>query len=332
VIEVGEQFVLLEDEARDIAGSQLLTRPVGVEVGERDALAAIDAVGDKHLLIPLMTDSIDEDNTSQGVTLESRMLRTNSGDVTYADLHCRIPSLAMVFERLAEDVLERLAADDSAPVSTCRKVLGEWRALLKAVGQNVTRETVIGLVGELEVLRLLAAHNPAGALDAWRGPTRSVHDFARNGAELEVKTTTSVDGNFISISNIDQLDPTAMTSLHLVVIHAREDISALGLDGRIDELIDLGVPRDALLTKAAMAGYVYGSGAPIEDRYRIRSVRAWVVGETFPGLRRAELGEDRLRGVSKVRYELALDSAPKRLSDLEFERFAATWVGFDGRG
>jgi hypothetical protein len=258
------------------------------------------------------------------------VLRTKSGDVTYADLHCRIPSLAMVFERLAEDILERLAADDSAPDSTCRKVLGEWRALLKAAGQNVTRETVIGLVGELEVLRLLAAHNPAGALDAWRGPTRSVHDFARDGAELEVKTTTSVDGNFISISNIDQLDPAAMASLHLVVIHAREDISALGLDGRIDELIDLGVPRDALLTKAAMAGYVYGSGAPVEDRYRIRSVRAWVVGDSFPGLRRAELGEDRLRGVSKIRYELALDSAPKRLSDREFEQFKATWVGSDG--
>jgi hypothetical protein len=330
VIEVGEQFVLLEDEARDIAGSQLLTRPVGAKVDERDVLAAIDAVGDKHLLIPLTTDSIDGDSASQGVTLESRVLRTKSGDVTYADLHCRIPSLAMVFERLAEDILERLAADDSAPLSTCRKVLGEWRALLKAAGQNVTRETVIGLVGELEVLRLLAAYNPAGALDAWRGPTRSVHDFARDGAELEVKTTTSVDGNFISISNIDQLDPAAMASLHLVVIHAREDISLLGLDGRIDELLDLGVPRDALLTKVAMAGYVYGSGAPVEDRYRIRSVRAWAVGDTFPGLRRAELGEDRLRGVSKIRYELALDSAPRRLSDREFEQFTATWVGSDG--
>lgn len=330
MIEVGEQFVLLEDEARDIAGSQLLTRPVGAKVDERDVLAAIDAVGDKHLLIPLTTDSIDGDSASQGVTLESRVLRTKSGDVTYADLHCRIPSLAMVFERLAEDILERLAADDSAPLSTCRKVLGEWRALLKAAGQNVTRETVIGLVGELEVLRLLAAYNPAGALDAWRGPTRSVHDFARDGAELEVKTTTSVDGNFISISNIDQLDPAAMASLHLVVIHAREDISLLGLDGRIDELLDLGVPRDALLTKVAMAGYVYGSGAPVEDRYRIRSVRAWAVGDTFPGLRRAELGEDRLRGVSKIRYELALDSAPRRLSDREFEQFTATWVGSDG--
>jgi len=332
VIEVGEQFVLLEAQARDVAGSQLLTRAVGVEVGERDVLAAIDAVGDKHLLIPIATEVVDGDNASQGVALGPRVLRTSSGDVTYADLHCRIASLALVFERLAEDILERLATDDSTPVPTCRKVLGEWRALLKAAGQTVTRETVIGLVGELEVLRLLAIHNPAAALDAWQGPSKSVHDFARSGAELEVKTTTSVDGNFISISNIDQLDPTAVTSLHLVVVHAREDASALGLDERIEELMSLGVPRDALLTKVATAGYVYGSGASVEDRYRIRSVRGWIVGSSFPGLRRADLGEERLRGVSKIRYELALDSAPKRLSDQSFEQLTASWVGADGRG
>ena len=116
MIEVGEHFVLLEAQARDVAGSQLLTRAVGVKIGGRDTLAAIDAVGQKHLLIPLTVNAVDGDNASQGVTLGSRVLRTDSGDVTYADLHCRISSLALVFERLAEDVLKRLAVDDSAPV------------------------------------------------------------------------------------------------------------------------------------------------------------------------------------------------------------------------
>jgi hypothetical protein len=330
VIEVGEHFVLLGAQASDVAGSQLLTRKIGVQIGERDALAAIDAAGQKHLLIPLTVNEVDGDNVSQGVTLGSRVLRTDSGDVTYADLHCRISSLALVFERLAEDVLKRLAVDDSVPVATCRMVLDEWRTLLKAAGQNVTRESVIGLVGELEVLRLLAAHNSVGALDAWRGPSKSVHDFVRGGTGLEVKTTTSLDGNFVSISNIDQLDPTDITSLHLVVVHAREDSTAPSLDERIDELIGLGVPQGALLTKVATAGHVYGSGVPDDHRFRARSVRAWIVGDSFPGLRRAELGEARLKGVSRIRYELALDSAPKRLSNREFEHLMATWAGYGG--
>jgi hypothetical protein len=327
VIEVGEHFVFLEAQVRNVAGSQLLTRAVGVKVGGRDALAAIDAFGQKHLLIPVTANAVYDDNASQGVTLGTRELRTASGDVTYADLRCRISSLALVFERLAEDVLKRLAVDNSAPVTTCRRVLDEWRALLKAAGQSVTRETVIGLVGELEVLRLLAVHNPVGALDAWRGPSKSVHDFARGGAELEVKTTTSVDGNFISISNIDQLDPTAITSLHLVVVHAREDSAAPNLDERIDEIVGLGVPQNAMLTKVTSSGYIYGSGTSIDDRLQVRSVRAWLIGKSFPGLRRAELGEVRLKGVSRIHYELALDSAPKRISDNEFNHLMTTWVG-----
>lgn len=330
MIEVGEHFVLLEAQVRDVAGSQLLTRAVGVKVGGCETLAAIDAFGQKHLLIPVAVDAVDDDNASQGVTLGSRVLRTASGDVAYADLCCRISSLALVFERLAEDVLKRLAVDDSFPFSTCRKVLDEWRALLRAAGQNVTRDVVIGLIGELEVVRLLAAHNPVGALDAWRGPSKSVHDFARGGVELEVKTTTSVDGNFISISNIDQLDPTTVMSLHLVVVHAREDSAAPSLDERIDGLVRLGVPQNTLLTKVATAGYVYGNGTSFDDRFLVRSVRAWIVGNSFPGLRRAELGEVRLRGVSKIRYELALDSAPKRLSDKEFDQLMASWAGSGG--
>ena len=79
MIEVGEHFVLLEAQARDVAGSQLLTRAVGVKIGGRDMLAAIDAVGQKHLLIPLTVNAVDGDNASQGVTLGSRVLRTDSG-------------------------------------------------------------------------------------------------------------------------------------------------------------------------------------------------------------------------------------------------------------
>ena len=314
MIEVGENFVLLEAQARDVAGSQLLTRAVGLKIGGRDTLAAIDAAGQKHLLIPLTVNTVDGDNTSQGVTLGSRMLRTDSGDVSLCG-----PALPDLFAGpcLRASGRRRTQAPSCrrfTPVSTCRKVLDEWRALLKVAGQDVTRETVIGLVGELEVLRLLAAHNPLGALDAWRGPSKSVHDFVRGGAELEVKTTTSVDGNFVSISNIDQLDPAAITSLHLVVVHAREDNRAPGLDERIDEVIGLGVPQDALLTKVATRWVCVRKRSPGQDRFQVRSVRAWIVGDSFPGLRRAELGEVRLKGVSRIRYELALDSAPQRLS------------------
>jgi len=328
---VAEHFVFLDAQLSRVSGRQLLTRPVGIQANSLDVLAAIDVFGDKHLLIPVGASAVEEDQASQGVTLGSRILRTATGDVTYADLHCRITSLDLVFERLVDDVLQRLAVDGSAPVTTCRKVLDEWRALLKVAGRDITRETLIGLVGELEVLRLFAFHNPSGALDAWQGPTKSVHDFVRGAAEIEVKTTTSVDGNFVSISNIDQLDPVLVESLHLIVVHAREDVTAPHLDERVAELIGMGVPVGALVQKVADAGYLYGEGAGTEDRFSIRSVRAWSVRENFPGLRRSELGDNRLRGVSKIRYELALDSAPRRISDEGFKNFVMSWIGTGDR-
>jgi hypothetical protein len=326
VKDVAEQFVLLNLEAKPASGSQILTRDVGVEVGSLDVLVGVDADRQKHLLIPVVAGVVSGDRTSRGVTLEARVLEVDSSEVTYADLHCRISPLERVFERLVEDVLNRLSVDSTAPVATCRTALDDWRALLRAAGQSISREKVIGLVGELEVLRLLAQHDPAVALDAWRGPSKSVHDFVRGNAELEVKTTTSVDGNFISISNIDQLDSTLVESLHLLVIHAREDPEAPNIDERIDDLVARGVPGYALLEKVADTGYVYGSGVTTEDRFRVRSIRVWLVGASFPGLRRSEVGEARLKGVSRIRYELALDSAPKRMKDKEFDHFLAMWV------
>lgn len=325
--DVAEHFIILEAETRRASGSQLWTRPVGIEVAGRETLVAIDSARQKHLLIPLAVHEVEHDNASQGVTLGPRVLRVGTSDVTYADLHCRLPSLDRVFEELISDVLGRLPAERSEPDATCRKVLNEWRALLRMSGQAVSRETIVGLVGELEILRLLAEEDPIKALDSWQGPTMYLHDFARGDAELEVKTTTSVDGNFVTISSIDQLDPTLVGSLHLVVVHAREDPRAVSLDERVDSLVALGMPRSVLLTKVASAGYVYGSGTATGDRFRIRSVHAWRVGDSFPGLRRSELGEARLRGVSRLRYELALDSAPKRLSDEEFRHFIAAWGG-----
>jgi hypothetical protein len=327
VTDIAEHFFLLEAEPRRASGSQLLTRPAGLEVAGHETLVAIDSARQKHLLIPLAVEEVEEDNASQGVTLGPRVLRVGASDVTYADLHCRMTPLDRVFQELAADVLRRLAAERSEPVAICHLVLTEWRALLKASGQSISRETIVGLVGELEVLRLLAMEDPVKALDSWQGPTMSVHDFVRGGAELEVKTTTSVDANFVAISNIDQLDPTLVASLHLVVVHAREDPLAPSLDERIDGLVALGTPRSALLTRVASAGYVYGSGTATGDRFRIRSVRAWKVGDSFPGLRRGELSEARLRGVSRLRYELALDSAPRRLSDEEFGHFIGTLGG-----
>jgi hypothetical protein len=326
---VGEHFVFLAAEARQLAGTSLLTRSVGVEVKGADVLVAIDASDEKHLLVPVAGAKVAEDGASPGVVLSKRVLIIDGAERNFADLHCRIPSLDLVFERLIEDVLSRLELAKSAPAEVCRQALDDWRTLLRTATDGPSREKIIGLVGELEVLRILASLSPAAALDAWRGPSRSVHDFVQEGDELEVKTTTSVAGSTVSISNIDQLDPHLVNTLHLIVVHAIANEASPTLDDRIDQLISMGIPRGELLKKVDDAGYIYESGSRIADRYEVRSVRAWPVNEDFPGLRAAEIPRTRIKGVSKIKYDLNLDSAPEPMTIEEFELLLSRWLVVD---
>jgi hypothetical protein len=324
--EVAEHFVYLGIEARAVAGTKLLSREVGQRVPAGEILAALDSDGQKHLLIPVAYPDVAEDHSSQGVLLGERELLVSGRSVCYADLHCRIPALDLVFERLLDDVLARVQYDPTAPVEACRSALDDWRALLRTASEGISRDTVVGLVGELEVVRLLGAGSPAAALDAWRGPTRSVHDFVLGEAELEVKATASVDGGTISISSLDQLDPTLVGELHLVVVHVKPDETAPTLDERIDQLIALGLPRNGLLTRVQKAGYVYETAPGIDDRYSVRSIRAWRIGSDFPGLRVGDIAETRRRGISDVKYKLSLAAAPDRLTDEDLANLMRRWT------
>lgn len=323
-----EAFVFLEQDQRRISESRLLTRSIGVSVGDGDLLAGLDARGRRHILIPVPgSTTITEDRRSSGVALVEQKVTTEEGDQRFADLVCRDMDLAAVFEHLADDLVERISSDVEHPVEIAHRVLDEWRSLLGRSRRSLGREAAIGLIGELTVLRQLAATSPAGALAAWTGPRGTLHDFTDSGGRaIEVKATESTDATFIRISNIDQLDPEQLNELQLVVVHVGSSPGAPALDERIDEILQAGVPRGGLLDRVTSIGHPYGSMDAEEHRYEIRSVRLWAVNEDFPGLRRSDLNSDRLRGVSQIRYEVALDSAPSPLRGEGAQEKLSRWL------
>ena len=320
--DVATEYQLLTVGDAKPLGDQFRVRRLAHE-GVAMCMVAIDAAGQRHLLVRALGERVAPDTGSQGVTLRGTVRSVDGEDVLFADLHCRIASLDLVFERLVEDVLRRLDAEPhERPEIVCRVALGEWRSLLKSAGSSLPREVLVGLTGELVILSHMMT-DPSAALDAWTGPERLTHDFSTGSGELEVKSTAAVDGTFISLSNLDQLDPTGLPALHLAVVHLREDKAGASLDERIRSLLDAGAPRDRLLKLVEEEGYVYESGTDEGVRFSVRSVRAWRVDDGFPGLRRGEIGR-RLAGVSNVRYELALDAAPPPISDAE--KFFAQWL------
>jgi hypothetical protein len=313
-MDIGDAYLLLERDER-LGGSGLLTRPSGATTSEGDILLAVDATGMRRLLVPLPDGAeAPEDRRSRGVALLPDELILGGRKQRYAALVCLDYGLARVFERLVEDALERIAAGELPPVRALQSVLGEWRSFLSAAGRDIAREAAVGLTGELEVLAHIT--DVAEPLDCWRGPSGALHDFVHRDLEMEVKTTASVEGNTVRVSTLDQLDPASATRLYLVVVHLRESDTAPSLEDRIGRLISRGLPRDRFYNLLARYGYVHGE-KPDAHRYEVRSIRIWEVDERFPGLRRSDIPNQRLHGVTRVSYDLALDSAASPLADDE---------------
>jgi len=327
-VSLAEHFFYLQGDAGPVDEHKVRTRSIGRFIRGREILVGVDEHYHKHLLVPIGAESRDTSVESRGIAIATRRLTVDAEDQSFLDVHCRMPRLDLVFERLLEDILERLDQSGSDPILVCQQALDDWQTLLKAAASDLPRELVVGLVGELEVLRRIAVTAPARALDVWRGPRGEVHDFDAEGARLEVKATARIDGDTVHISNLRQLDPKEAKTLHLVAFHVRNDQRAPSLDDRIREIIDLGVPRSRLIDLVAQAGYVYESRPNVDVRYKVLKMGVWLIAEDSPGLRHSAINPLHLNGVVKVNYDLQLAALPRAIDPEDAETMLSEYLMF----
>lgn len=314
---IADHFFYLGADREALVGSALMTRSIGLKLPAGEVLVALDEGRNRHLLVPVDPSVETEDDSIRGVGLLNRSLSVGPDAVYYVDAYCKLPALGRVFERFVEDIVDRLRTGGLPPEATVVKTLEDWTALLEVEPAPLTPAQRIGLVGELLVMRQLAHLSPLGALESWRGPDGANHDFVREGASIEVKSTVSHEGRRVRISSLDQLDPGLADHLYLVVAHLIEDEGGESIDDLLADLVDLGVPPRGLMSKTARLGYIHESPQEAPKRYSVRSLSAWNVDDDFPGLRRSNFSEARIRGVTGLRYNLDLDVAPPPLSEQE---------------
>lgn len=323
---VSEHFDLLLSDRRP-EGEQVLTRNTGVASELGHILLGVDHEGRRHLLVPIPAADSPADHVSRGINLGYRDLSVKSGVVRFADLTCTIGRLVGPFDRLVEDILNRLESHPETGLNAVIATLDDWRALLRRSFDGLSREEVVGLVGELEVMRVLAAVDPVAAVSAWTGPGGAAHDFSRQGRDIEVKATAAVNATTVRISNLDQLDPEHSTTLHLAVVHIAAASDAPDIDSRVDALLAMGVPADTLESKLSDVGYYRGMELAVPNRYVLREIRWWEVGSQFPGLRAGDIERSRLLGIDGVSYDLLLGVLPPSLSVDETSHIAHEWFG-----
>ena len=229
------------------------------------------------------------------------------------------PDLGTIFGIVVADLIEAAAPLQTAPpaVSALFSRLAAWQAFLRARRSGLGREAIVGLVGELLVLRRLAQVTGWGAaVEAWMGPTGGLHDFLRRGTGIEAKTSCGV-ASLIDISSLDQLDDAGLSALLLAHVHIAEAAAGFHLPGLVDEItreLTVDCPpavrpfQDTLLA----AGYAdVDADLYVARIFQQLSLRFCRIGPSFPRFVRAESPE----GIVEAAYRLDVRALLPHLLD-----------------
>jgi hypothetical protein len=299
------------------AGERLVARPGVPDVTER-LLCAIDAQGERHLLITLEGGDADlHDAQSRGVSVVTRELLVHGEPaVRYLDIECRDISGYPALDLVGNELAQELAQPSRQPAEVARRILAKWRRFWGQIPRSLlTREELLGLFGEIWFLRvwLVPRVGPSDAVLRWRGPRGSRHDFEWTGKSVEVKATSSARGRIHRIHGLDQLEPPEGGQLFLFSMQLREESGASNSLPSLIALARQDVEPDAdalgrLETALLQCGY-----SPAHDdeyakiRLRVVEEGLFTVAGDFPRLTARTFPGGLPAGIESVQYEINLN-------------------------
>ncbi|MFE2722850.1 PD-(D/E)XK motif protein [Kitasatospora sp. NPDC059327] len=296
------------DAAPVAAGYVLRTSSLPVTTAHGPLLAAVDADGMRHLLIPLATrQRLSAGVASGSLRIFERPLEDDESYGRFADIACTSRELDDVFTGLCRDVLVALAADGERPYRAARAVVERWRRLFSGGRRPLTDEQIVGLFGELLVLIRLLECDP-GAVCHWAGPEGERHDFTDGRLAVEVKSSAAAsERRLLRIHGLDQLEPPEHGELFIAWHRLQPDPRGRTLDELVAHARELCDDEAAFLSKLARLGYHPSD----QDQYGLRLTpvesRWYPVDDGFPRLTTTSIpGVDVPAGVLDVRYTVDL--------------------------
>jgi Putative PD-(D/E)XK family member, (DUF4420) len=289
-------------------GGHVATLALEEMIGDLPILLGADIDGDRHLLVPTPEGRVAEDAGSGAVQIRELELGVPIS-IRYTDVVCGARVLADVFDDLILAILRKIEAGSIDPSDACAEVLGQWRALLRPPPQEaLSINQMAGLAAELQIAIDILRRDPDRRLDLWRGPSSSRHDFRRGPDAIEVKATVTQGEPKAEIHGLEQLDPPANGTLHLVWVRLEQvPEGTITVAALVENLRRLLGGSPALYTRLAEAGWRPESAAEnVAFEYRERQVHR--VDGDFPRLTPAMLqGGHPPLGVRNVRYDIVLD-------------------------
>lgn len=301
----------------------------GIGLPEGQVLLGVDHEGRSHILVPTDLRPNVRGWGTRGIAVKLRKVKVEGKRQVYLDLYCTEVRLDPIFRHFKADLLRRLSASQMRGIRVVKDTLSIWRDLFAERRQGLSSDEIVGLVGELEILKRLAELDPGAAFETWRGSTRALQDFRGEMGTLEVKTRKVGPSQRYHINGLDQLDPESAPGLHFVGISLLDSPDADGIRERFSELIHLGVPESGLEVELGKRGYVRSLDLGGADRFVVASCDAWPVTEGFPRISQKDLPPAMRPRISECTYVIETDGLAGRL---ESASLAGLWRRVVGHG
>lgn len=228
-----------------------------------------------------------------------------------------------VFEFLLWDLFEATLGifDEEHVFQTIYKRLINWSKLFENKENLLSREKIIGLIGELFFISniLYERFNLKEIIDSWRGPLGEDQDFTFSSEWDEIKTV-KYGSDRIKISSIEQLDRSDLGFLNVIEIEDSnsQNQASISLTSLIKDIRNrLNEDIDTLLEfnrRLIQVGYKDDERYD-QIRFLIKRIRNFNVTETFPKITRVETRQE----IVNLNYTLSISSLTSWNGDLYYE-------------
>ncbi len=215
--------------------------------------------------------------------------------------------LKEAFLCFCENLIESIvgAKDERNALELLKRRFVTWKKLFqKAPNTDLSKEKVMGLLGELIVLKQLVAERYGidEAVRSWGGSSNLSKDFSISDTWFEVKTV-GANSDSISISSLTQLSSPVLG--HLVVVKVEmvspeyegNSVSLLSTIKDILALISDETTENCFTDKIEALG-IDVFGKEIGDKYDVKSIVSYSVGEGFPRITDREIPYPEIVGVN----------------------------------
>ena len=300
-------------------------RPLSVSgLSETDVLLCITQDGNPGILLrnPGGRSPLPKPGCGRLLVKREQLLREGSQPDDYIRIECLESGLETPFALLVSQVVSHLALG-ATPSKACMDAVLEFRRLLSRNGGLLPSEDeILGLVGELLLLRRLVSASPH-LWQGWNGPLGSARDYSWGVVDIEAKASRMAGESRLTVNGLDQLEPEE--DRELLIHHSiltDNPVGTIDVPSLVDEIRGQISDPEGFDTRLASAKYLSEQrDLWLEHRFTLHGSHIYRVSEDFPRIRKSDFPDGTLpAGVSKLRYDVLLANCSDfRLSTSEEE-------------